>query len=53
MSQAETSLASVKPRIAPRRPTTTATSGSLAVNDESRRRPIGSPGPAQREADAL
>ena len=32
MSQAETSLASVKPRIAPPRETTTQTSGSAAVN---------------------
>lgn len=53
MSQAETSLASVKPRIVPRRPTTIATSGSVAVNEESRRRPIGSPGPAHRAAEAL
>ena len=53
MSQADTSLASVKPRMAPPRPITIASSGSVAVKVESRRRPIGCPGPAQREAVAL
>ena len=53
MSHADTSLASVKPRIDPWRPITTASSGSVAVKRESRLRPIGWPGPAQRAAEAL
>ena len=53
MSQAETSLARVKPRIVPRRPRTIASSGSDAVKDESRRFPMGPPGAAQRPAEAL
>jgi len=53
MSQADTSFASVKPRIAPPRPITIAKLGSVAVKLESRRRPIGCPGPAQREAVLL
>ena len=53
MSQAETSLARVKPRIAPLRPRTIAISGSAAVNVESRRRPMGSPWATHRQAVAL
>ena len=53
MSQAETSLAKVNPRIAPLRPRTIAISGSAAVKEESRRRPMGSPWATHREAVAL
>jgi hypothetical protein len=53
MSQADTSFASVKPRIAPRESSTIAISGSAAVKPESRRFPIGPPGPTQRQAEAL